>query len=187
MKDKISKKEKIVSVGEQLFLKNGFSNTSIEVITKNSKISKGNFYTYFKSKEELLEEIVQRTLSIIFTELGKDSQKEGSMVKIIENYVNLNISLANKYSPAIIISLREAGLFKKGSKEKFLSEKIFSEIKNTIASFLKETTNEPTEEEISFLWGITLSIWIEVFFENINISPKKMAKLIVSGLEGTKK
>lgn len=43
-----------MSAARKLFFFRGFSGTSVEEITKEAKISKGLFYHYFKSKEELL-------------------------------------------------------------------------------------------------------------------------------------
>ena len=42
----------------ELFKENGYHATKVEEITKALGISKGNFYTYFNSKEEVLYEIL---------------------------------------------------------------------------------------------------------------------------------
>lgn len=47
-------KSKIVTAAWKLFYENGFENTTIDDIIKESKTSKGSFYHYFKSKESLL-------------------------------------------------------------------------------------------------------------------------------------
>ena len=55
---KEAKKERIIEKSMELFEENGYHATKVEEITKALGISKGNFYTYFNSKEEVLYEIL---------------------------------------------------------------------------------------------------------------------------------
>lgn len=55
---KKAKKERIIEKSMELFKENGYHATKVEAITKALGISKGNFYTYFNSKEEVLYEIL---------------------------------------------------------------------------------------------------------------------------------
>jgi AcrR family transcriptional regulator len=50
-------KERIVATSIQLFDKKGFTGTSIKEIVEELNVTKGTFYYYFKSKEELLKDI----------------------------------------------------------------------------------------------------------------------------------
>ncbi len=47
-------------MAEKLFQKKGYETTSVDLIIDKVGISKGTFYHYFASKEELLEEIAER-------------------------------------------------------------------------------------------------------------------------------
>jgi AcrR family transcriptional regulator len=49
------RKEEILVVAQRLFIERGYEATSIESILDAAGISKGAFYYYFKSKEELLD------------------------------------------------------------------------------------------------------------------------------------
>jgi tetR/acrR family transcriptional regulator len=55
---KEAKKDRIIEKSMELFKENGYHATKVETITKALGISKGNFYTYFNSKEEVLYEIL---------------------------------------------------------------------------------------------------------------------------------
>ena len=55
---KEAKKDKIIEKSMELFCEKGYYATKVEEITKALGISKGNFYTYFGSKEEVLHEIL---------------------------------------------------------------------------------------------------------------------------------
>lgn len=56
----IKTKNKIYDTAIKLFLKKGFENVTINDITKKAGISKGSFYTHFKSKECVIIEFFER-------------------------------------------------------------------------------------------------------------------------------
>jgi AcrR family transcriptional regulator len=53
-----AKKNELVELAEKLFLEKGYAETSIEDILTASGLSKGGFYHYFESKEEVLGESI---------------------------------------------------------------------------------------------------------------------------------
>ena len=55
---KIQKRKKIIDKEWELFIKNGYEETKVEDITRELGVSKGSFYTYFETKDELLYEIL---------------------------------------------------------------------------------------------------------------------------------
>ncbi len=65
----ITTKEQILDAASRLIHVRGFNNTSVDEILKESGVGKGNFYYYFKSKEELGFAILERSLDRISTEL----------------------------------------------------------------------------------------------------------------------
>lgn len=52
----------IIDTAERLFRKVGFAACSVEQIIREIGVAKGTFYYYFKSKEEILQAIVDRAL-----------------------------------------------------------------------------------------------------------------------------
>ncbi|MCL7747254.1 TetR/AcrR family transcriptional regulator [Halalkalibacter alkaliphilus] len=60
-------KEKIIEKSVDLFGQNGFTETSIQDIVEALGVTKGTFYYYFKSKEELLMEIHLRYIDDLLT------------------------------------------------------------------------------------------------------------------------
>jgi AcrR family transcriptional regulator len=57
--DKIDVKEKIIAESMKLFLAYGFRGTSIKEITEAVGIGRGTLYWYFKSKDEILQSVLQ--------------------------------------------------------------------------------------------------------------------------------
>jgi AcrR family transcriptional regulator len=59
------RREEIVETADRLFRQHGYANCSVEMIIREVGVAKGTYYYYFKSKQEILEAIVERTLSQI--------------------------------------------------------------------------------------------------------------------------
>jgi len=68
-----STREDIVDAALRLVHVRGFNNTSVEDILKESGFGKGNFYYYFKSKDELGFAILERVLEHLNSELIEKS------------------------------------------------------------------------------------------------------------------
>jgi AcrR family transcriptional regulator len=103
------RKQRVMDKAHELFIENGFQQTSIQDILAASNISKGTFYNYFSSKNELLISIFKN----IYTELewqrkqlliGQDKTDSSLFIKQIEMLIRTN----NQYK---IISLFEEILF----------------------------------------------------------------------------
>ena len=55
---KTSKRNQIIEAADQLFYQYGFDNTSFSDIAEIVKISRGNFYYHFKTKDEILDAVI---------------------------------------------------------------------------------------------------------------------------------
>ena len=69
------KKQLIMDTAIELFAQNGYGSTSISEIAKKGGISKGLLYNYFKSKEELLEAILNKGIDDMLSVF--DPNKDG--------------------------------------------------------------------------------------------------------------
>jgi len=58
-----STREEIVDAADQLFYRQGFEHTSFAHIADAVRISRGNFYYHFKSKDDILDAVIQARLS----------------------------------------------------------------------------------------------------------------------------
>ncbi len=52
-------KQELLKIAYKMFLSKGYENTSIDEIIEEAKIAKGTYYYHFKSKEQMLEEVIQ--------------------------------------------------------------------------------------------------------------------------------
>ncbi len=60
------KKSLIMNTALEHFARDGFHGTTINNIAKNAGISKGLLYNYFKSKEDLLDSIIRRSVLEVY-------------------------------------------------------------------------------------------------------------------------
>ncbi|XOB63435.1 TetR/AcrR family transcriptional regulator [Campylobacterota bacterium DY0563] len=76
MPSKEEKKNTIIENSLKLFSKNGFYNTTIPDIAKSMKMSVGNMYNYFKSKEELAKYAIKYSTNVMAKELKAINQMD---------------------------------------------------------------------------------------------------------------
>lgn len=65
VKDPETRRIEIIDIAEELFLKNGYNETAVSDIVKKVGVSQGTFYYYFKSKEDILNAIIERYIDDI--------------------------------------------------------------------------------------------------------------------------
>ncbi|RLQ90626.1 TetR/AcrR family transcriptional regulator [Falsibacillus albus] len=94
----MDKRTKIITSAMELFAEHGFHETSMQTVANYSNISKGNIYTYFKSKEDLLYHIFK-----YFGDLMKDS---------IEEAVDSTLPPKERFITQMEVTLRQRLQFK---------------------------------------------------------------------------
>jgi AcrR family transcriptional regulator len=116
------RKQHVIHKAHQLFVEKGFQATSIQEIIEYSGISKGTFYNYFSSKNELL--------MAIFTSLNQRIENERNELLIGQDVSNLDIFIRQ-------IELQMA--FNRRNKLFTLFEEVFVSNDPTLKEFLKRT------------------------------------------------
>ena len=89
------KRKKIIDKAWELFAKNGYEETKVEDITKDLGISKGSFYTYFATKDELLYEVLGKIKKEINRNLENINVNQ-IPEKVLEDYVKAKMNHAVK-------------------------------------------------------------------------------------------
>jgi len=78
-------KEHILNVSFSLFLQKNFKEVTMQEIIEKTGMSKGAFYHYFESKEQLLWEIINHFSSALVTDFSKLSK--GSLYQFYNDYI----------------------------------------------------------------------------------------------------
>lgn len=182
----VNKREKIINVSLNLFLNKGFNETTIDEITKLANISKGSFYTYFKSKEELLEKIIENLIENIeerFYEITKNEMSDP--IKILNDFFNLNVLLANEFASSILTILRDVSFAPKKIREK-LRESLLERINEKLQKFLIFLKKNYDENDILILWGTLISLWGNIIFNGKKVDTLNLSKKVWFGIGGEK-
>ena len=132
---KYQKRKKILDKAWELFRKNGYEETKVEDITRELGVSKGSFYTYFKTKDEVLYEILER--------IKKENEERISKInvnqepsKILEDYV---ISKMN-YIVKLLNNMKISSINRNLSNSKL--KNFFEELKKVSIEFIKKNIVE---------------------------------------------
>lgn len=108
-------KNKIVSAAWQLFHDKGYNHTTVDDIIELSGTSKGSFYYYFNTKDELLN-----TLSVILDDYYEELEEKmnpgmNSFVKLLFLNVEVHSMMEEKISIDLLASLYSTQLVTQGN------------------------------------------------------------------------
>ena len=123
------KKEYFLKVSKKVFLKEGLVSSNMKDIAAKAGVSRTALYNYFKSKKDILREIVKCGLEVYFNDLIHDitlaKSKQDIRQAILKNYfemikkdkefVFIYMQLLVKTNETSLVSIRE--YFKKQQKE----------------------------------------------------------------------
>lgn len=82
-------KKRIIEAAKELFIEKGYFNVSVDDIVEKANSSKGGFYTHFKTKEELIINMVPMVDEAYsnFIQLNKEYKNTLDKIKAFINYV----------------------------------------------------------------------------------------------------
>ena len=129
----VGKKELIVSSAKKVILEKGYKNISVEDITNEAGIAKGSFYTYFKSKNLVIDYILEEVIAKRKNEFKLDKRKslENTIKSLVRTRTKLddeklkeNLVLVNLFRN--VASLDEKTLMLLKELEKVIIERMES-------------------------------------------------------------
>jgi len=146
------KKLLILEKAKDMIITEGYSNLSINKLTSELGISKGSFYTYFPSKDNMLAEILDEYLENIKVFSENLILNSNSIDECLDYYVNSMFNLNDReLKLALIISLKR--------NYEVFNEENFIKLKNT------------ARKTIDFI-----KILLKKYKKSINIKEKDMEK-----------
>lgn len=164
-------KEHIVSTAFKLFLENGYESTSMAQLVQTSNVSKGAFYHYFSSKEEIYDHIIEKYFLGYFKEVDWSALESLSLEEIKQEitraYQNLLKELIkateNQLSCYFIMFFYN---YQRSAEFKNVVQTFYTKMKSLIASKLQASMDNNTAQKeatmfISRLEG--LFFWKSVF------------------------
>ena len=103
---KALKRESIIQASLQLFSENGFHRTTIPDIARKLKMSVGNLYNYFSSKDALAKEIIKYTSEVLGAEIKKINEMDIETKEKVQNIVKIYFTMAQEKPEMIDYFLR---------------------------------------------------------------------------------
>jgi len=85
-------REHIVEAADQLFYRQGYEHTSFADIAHVVQISRGNFYFHFKTKDEILDAVIERRLADTRGMLERWETEDTEPLDRIRNFINILIA-----------------------------------------------------------------------------------------------
>lgn len=96
-REKELRREDILRTGEELFVKKGVENTTMDEIARECELAKGTLYLYFKSKEELLSEIMLRALTLLYDMMFSNQERESNPIEKMRRIGEAHFEFHDKY------------------------------------------------------------------------------------------
>lgn len=93
-------KERILEVSLELFAQNGYLGTSMSDIAKQLGITKGALYKHYRSKQEILDRIVERMNKMDYERAEEYEMPETEPNSMAEDYLSVPIERIRAYSAA---------------------------------------------------------------------------------------
>jgi AcrR family transcriptional regulator len=204
----VGKKELIVSSAKKVILEKGYKNISVEDITNEAGIAKGSFYTYFKSKNLVIDYILEEVIAKRKNEFKLDKRKslENTIKSLVRTRIKLddeklkeNLVLVNLFRN--VASLDEKTLMLLKELEKVIIErmesiilaypkeikiekndiKFYSKMLNNIISNYKTFTlffSEKSNQFIIDIEEVKKKYQTEDFERNVEIISKSILKIL---------
>jgi AcrR family transcriptional regulator len=85
-------RDHIVEAADRLFYRNGFEHTSFSDIAADVQISRGNFYYHFKTKDQILEAVIDRRLEKTRAMLAQWEKAGDTPADRIRSFINILIA-----------------------------------------------------------------------------------------------
>lgn len=145
-------KEQLLACAKDLLVEKGYENTKIEDITKRANLAKGTFYIYFKTKEDMVTEILLEYTKN-FDSFINSIKLQGNLEKNIYNLIKSLFEATNYNSNAVkllTIILSNENMIKKvrglNTNVKMISLEslltlIFEDAKNEIDEYFMKNIN----------------------------------------------
>ncbi|WP_091737939.1 TetR/AcrR family transcriptional regulator [Phenylobacterium immobile] len=106
--DRDARREVILDVAQGVFLEDGFAAASMSTIAARLGGSKGTLYNYFKSKDELFEDVVRRHCfwrqEALFGDLDPGLGAETTLLRLAATYIRITLNEETMRSLRLVIA-----------------------------------------------------------------------------------
>ena len=178
----VEKRLQIGRVAARLFNKKGYLETNMDHIAAGAKVSKGNVYYYFSTKEEILFFILSNYMDLALENLDADLQKIENNLSKLRFFISRHVELYVKNIDEAKTLLHESRcLSKKHYKDIAKKEKKYYRIASRLLSDLCNGPDGPSRDEITVMTFLLFGMcnWIYSWYDIKGaITPDKLSQVI---------
>ncbi len=180
----------ITKSAQKLFARFGYAKTTVDEIARASRIGKATLYHYFRSKEDIFKEVIEKEIGTLNENVKEAIEKEETPQKKLKAYALTRMThlnkLANIYSALKDEFLTQYAFIEKTREKDFYQEmktvkRILEEgLKKNI--FLIQDTELTSFAIISSLKGLEYPWSIRVSLPDVEKNIDKLVEILFHGI-----
>ncbi|QSZ27793.1 TetR/AcrR family transcriptional regulator [Aceticella autotrophica] len=177
-----STKERIFKAAISTFSKSGFYKSTMDEIAESANVAKGTLYYHFKSKNEILEFLIDEGLKVLKNEVSEKIDKLNNAVEKLRTVIFIQSDFLYKYGDFITVLLSQ--IWGNNKVQDKFREKLYDYLK-IIEDIIKEGISEKLivecDEKIvsSVFFGMISSILVLKLRNKENFDPGYIADNIL--------
>ncbi|MCE5194143.1 MAG: TetR/AcrR family transcriptional regulator [Nitrospiraceae bacterium] len=105
----IESQKRIFSAAEKVFSEYGYARANMRAIAKESGMSIGGIYLYFKNKEDLFITLMKSNMETMARETREILKSINDPEEALKTFISIAVSNIKKYRQLILVSGRELG------------------------------------------------------------------------------
>ena len=180
--DKMSRKEQILEAAFEIFVKKGYSKTTMDDIVVSSGLSKGALYHYYNSKKDLFLSLIDHWEIYTFEDFYNKKSKDKKASDILRFFSENVLNTLNKKKHAYIAQIEFWSLCNHDKDVKKRSQLLYDKLLNLFEKVVKKgiKDNEFKKVNVRKTAMIILAIfqgvnWFVIFDEN-SVPPSEYIK-----------
>jgi AcrR family transcriptional regulator len=96
-RERLAHRREILEAAERVFARNGYHGSTVEQIAQEAEFAVGTLYNFFKSKEELYEEVLASLIEQALARLRERVLGEADPVRAVEALIELRVALLDEH------------------------------------------------------------------------------------------
>jgi AcrR family transcriptional regulator len=188
------KLDKLLSASADLMARQGFSQTSIRHVARETGFSLGGMYYYFENKEDLLFKIQQRTFSNLLAVQEEEAAAGGDAVTRLRRFIRNHLAYFTNHSAELKVCTFELESLK-GKRYSAIAElrrRYFDCLAAVVGELLdQDGTDDSSDGPIrrKTLFVIGMLNWIFMWYDperdtSVEALGDEMVSLVLGGLNG---
>lgn len=197
VRDAEQSKKKILAVAEKVFAQKGFDGARVDEIAKKAGVNKALLYYYFKSKKQILEEIIGQFVDVFINSLARYADNVEALMNVDEINLLFKEILPFLEEKRDILRIIVAESLKSSDDDpilfKVMELRFSDEIENTIQKLrdkgfqIDEQIGQMlvTEFFTGLMPVINFVIYADKWAKHFNVDPEDLKKWFITAYEDT--